>query len=143
MTSRQSLLSWYLYAYQVPRIPEWFYLGPEGTGDRLIRMLVAGGQRPDLAARDARAMTEPGAYTAALNWYRAVPWSGSTPKVAAPTQMVWSDGDKYILEKPARRSGRYVTGEFRFEVLAGSHWLPDEQPKAVADLLVDWFARFP
>lgn len=143
LTSKQGVLSWYAYAYQLPRIPERFYLGSDGKGERLARMLRAGGQRPDLADRDARAMTEPGAYTAALNWYRAAPWSGRTGEVSVPTLLVWSDGDKYILQNAARRSERYVTGDFRFEVLAGSHWIPDEQPDAVADLLADWFARHP
>jgi pimeloyl-ACP methyl ester carboxylesterase len=142
LTSRQGLLSWYAYAYQLPRIPEWFYLGVDGRGERLARMLTSGGQRSDLAARDAQNMTEPGAYTAALNWYRAAPWSGGTGDVVVPTLLVWSNRDSYILEQTARRSGKYVTGDFRFEVLAGSHWLPDEQPEAVSDLLVDWFARF-
>ena len=86
-------------------------------------------------------MTEPGVYTAALNWYRAAPWSGRTGMVSVPTLLVWSDGDKYILEGAARRSQNYVTGDFRFEVLTGSHWMPDDQPDAVADLLLDWFAQ--
>lgn len=106
-------------------------------------MLRSGGQRSEFADRDATAMTESGAYTAALNWYRAVPWAGRIGEVSVPTMLVWSDGDKYILESAARRSRSYVTGDFRFEVLRGvSHWMPDEQPEAVADLLLDWFARY-
>ena len=143
LTSKQGLLSWYAYAYQLPRLPERFYLGADGTGARLARMLRSGGQRPDLADRDAQTMTAPGIYTAALNWYRAAPWSGRTGEVSVPTLLVWSDGDKYILESAARRSQNYTTGEFRFEVLKGSHWMPDEQPDAVADLLLDWFTRCP
>ncbi|WP_137144233.1 alpha/beta fold hydrolase [Mycolicibacterium sp. CR10] len=142
MTSSQGLLSWYAYAYQVPRIPEWFYLGIDRSGARLARMLRSGGQRSELADRDAREMTAPGAYSAALHWYRAAPWSGRTGEVSVPTLLMWSDGDKYIRERAARRSSCYVTGDFRFEILRGSHWLPDEQPDAVVDLLLGWFARY-
>jgi pimeloyl-ACP methyl ester carboxylesterase len=142
LTSRQGFASWYLFAYQLPRIPEWFYLGRDRNGARLARMLRAGGQKPELADRDVRAMTEPGAYSAALNWYRAVPWSGRTRDVSVPTMLVWSDRDNYILEGAARRSSRHVTDDFRFEVVHGSHWIPDEQPNGVADLLLDWFARY-
>jgi pimeloyl-ACP methyl ester carboxylesterase len=142
MTSRQGLASWYAYAYLVPRLPEWFYLGRDGKGSRLARMLQAGGQSPELARRDALAMSEAGAYTAALNWYRAVPWSGVTGRVSVPTMAIWGDGDKYILDRAVRRTARYVSGEYRFEVLHGaSHWMPDQQPDQIADLLLDWFAR--
>ena len=35
-------------------------------------------------------------------------------------------------------------GEYRFELLEGvSHWILDEQPDRMADLLVDWFAAHP
>ena len=143
LTSRQGLLSWYALAYQLPRLPERFYLGGDGRGDRLARMLRSGGQQQDLAARDARAMTEPGRYAAALNWYRAAPWAGRTGVVSVPTMLLWSDADKYILESAARRSEKYVMNDFRFEVLNGSHWMPDEQPGQVADLLLDWFSKYP
>ncbi|RUP04174.1 MAG: alpha/beta fold hydrolase [Mycobacterium sp.] len=144
VTGRQGLASWYAYAFLLPRLPERFYLGKNGKGARLSRMLQAGGQGAELAERDVRAMTEPGAYTAALNWYRAAPLSGRTGRVTVPTMFVWSDRDKYILEAAARRSGRYVTGHYRFEVLAGaSHWMPDQRPDAVAELLLDWWARHP
>ncbi len=87
-------------------------------------------------------MASPGAYTAALNWYRAVPWSGRTGRVDVPTMFIWSDSDKYMLESAARRCGDYVDGQYRFEVLHGaSHWMPDEQPGVIADLLLDWFAQ--
>ena len=32
---------------------------------------------------------------------------------------VWSDGDTAVLGKGARDTGRYVTSEYRFEVLRG------------------------
>jgi len=82
-------------------------------------MLQSSGQKPELAARDARAMTEPGAYSAALNWYRAVPWSGRIGTVSVPTMMVWIDGDKFIRLDAARRSARCATGPFRLEILHG------------------------
>lgn len=107
-------------------------------------MLQAGGQRTEIAERDVRAMAEPEAYTAALNWYRAAPLSGRTGRVSTPTLFVWSERDKYILESAARRSGRYVSGHYRLEVLRGaSHWMPDQHPGEVTDLLLDWWARHP
>lgn len=147
VTSRQALASWYMLAFQPPRLPERLLLGADGRAARLAKALRDSGQSPAAADRDAQAMTEPGALTAALNWYRAVPLSGGREirrKVAVPTLYVWSDDDAALLAKGARDTGRYVSGEYRFEVLHGvSHWLMDEEPGRVADLLLDWFATHP
>lgn len=138
-TSRQGLASWYMYFFQLPRVPERFF--------PLSRWLQRGGQTPALAERDVRAMSKPGALTAAMNWYRAVPMLDMRrvgDKISVPTMHVWSDGDRYLLEKAARNSGKYVTADYRFEILPGvSHWMPEEQPDAVADLLLDWFKTHP
>ena len=119
-----------------------------GTGRSGLRNSVQSmaKQSPEAADRDARAMAEPGVLTAALNWYRAIPltdirgvWS---QKITVPTMYVWSDGDTG-LRKGCPQLGRYVTGEYRFETLHGSHWMLDEQPDAVADLLLEWLAAHP
>jgi pimeloyl-ACP methyl ester carboxylesterase len=97
-----------------------------------------------LAESEALAMAEPGALTGALNWYRAIALSNArqtSEKVAVPTMYVWSDGDTAVLERGAQLCGDYVLGEYRFEVLKGlSHWIVDEQPDTMADLLLDWLA---
>ena len=92
-------------------------------------------------------MAEPGALTAALNWDRAMFLSNPREtgrKVTVPTMYVWSDGDIVLLEKGARLCGDYVVGEYRFELLNGvSHWILDEQPDKLSDLLLDWFSAHP
>ena len=58
--------------------------------------------------------------TAALNWYRAIPLTdlrGVGEKITVPTMYVWSDGDTALLKRGARNTGRYVSGEYRFETL--------------------------
>ena len=57
-----------------------------------------------------------------------------------PTMYVWSDHDAALLPKAAHATARYVSGEYRFEILPGvSHWIPEEKPDQVADLLLTWF----
>jgi pimeloyl-ACP methyl ester carboxylesterase len=146
VTSRQGLISWYMYFFQLPWLPERLLLGANGKGTRAIKALQSGGQTRDAAERDVTAMTEPGALTAALNWYRAMFLSNPTRAVgtiSVPTMYVWSDGDIALAEKPARDTGQYVTGEYRFEILHGSHWIPDEQPAVAAKLLLEWFEAHP
>jgi pimeloyl-ACP methyl ester carboxylesterase len=142
ITSRQGLASWYMYLFQLPRIPEW--LLTRRNGAVLAETLRRGGQTRAAAERDAQAMREPGALTAAINWYRAMPMLNPraiNQKVSVPTLYVWSDNDIALLPKSAHDTARYVTGEYRFEILPGvSHWIPDEEPDKLADLLLDWFA---
>lgn len=152
-TSRQGLASWYMYLNQLPRLPERLMLGRDGGAARMVRTLQRSGQTREIAERDARAMAEPGALTAALNWYRAMFLSTSDPrakhkvakrKITVPTLYVWSDRDIAITEKPARETANYVAGPYRFETLHGvSHWIPEERPDEVADLLLEWFAAHP
>ncbi len=145
VTSRQSLASWYMYLFQLPRLPEW--LLSRRNGAVVSEVLRRGGQTPAAAQRDGQAMSEPGALTAAINWYRALPLSNpraSTGKVSVPTLYVWSDRDIALLPKAAHDIARYVSGEYRFEILHGvSHWIPDEEPDKLADLLLDWFTTHP
>jgi pimeloyl-ACP methyl ester carboxylesterase len=84
--------------------------------------------------------------TAALNWYRARPMLDPRSvgkKITVPTMFAWTDGDTALLEKAARNSALYVSGEYRFEVLHGSHWMVDEQSDVVADLLSESLAVHP
>ncbi|MDT5164306.1 MAG: hypothetical protein QOC88_1200 [Mycobacterium sp.] len=142
LNSRQGLASYYMYLFQLPRIPEWTML--RRNGSFLSKSLRQSGQAPAVAERDAQAMLEPGALTAAINWYRALPLSspGSiNQKISVPTLYVWSDQDIALMPQSAYDTGRYVTGEYRFEIMPGvSHWIPDEQPDKLAELLLEWFA---
>jgi pimeloyl-ACP methyl ester carboxylesterase len=148
VTSWQGFASWYVYFFQLPRIPERVFVGSRGTATGLSKFLRAGGQTPERAEGDARAMAAPGAFTAAINWYRAMPLANFVrlmrSKITVPTMHVFSDGDNFLSPKGAHASGRGVSGEYRFEVLRGvSHWMLDEDPDAVADLLLEWFAAHP
>jgi pimeloyl-ACP methyl ester carboxylesterase len=145
LTSKQALASWYMYFFQLPWLPE--FLLSRRSGAVAMRTLQSLGQTPAAAERDTRAMLEPGALTAGLNWYRAMPLSdvrAVSGKITVPTLYVWSDDDPALLAKGAHDTGRYVTGDYRFEVMPGvSHWIPEEKPDELADLLLEWFAAHP
>jgi pimeloyl-ACP methyl ester carboxylesterase len=146
-TSRQGLASWYMYVTQLPRLPERLLLGRDRSGARFTEALLGSGQSAEHAERDREAMLKPGALTAALNWYRAMPLSDAHElgrAVTVPTLYIWSDQDTAVTAKPARDTAKYVTGPYRFETIHGaSHWLPDEEPDTVAGLFLEWFAAHP
>jgi pimeloyl-ACP methyl ester carboxylesterase len=87
-----------------------------------------------------RVLTQPGAMTGALNWYRAVDRSvaAAMRPVTTPTLYVWSTNDPALGREAAEATARYVEGPYRFEVLDGvSHWIPEEAPDALNRLLLD------
>lgn len=130
--------SWYMLAFNVPRVPEMILGNPERA--RLALKVKA--KMPsesfeaylrDFAARPDRMRT-------CFGYYRALPFGNprSLRKVAVPTTFIWSDHDVAISRVGADLCADYVTADYRFEIIQGaSHWLPDEEPKRVAELILD------
>lgn len=82
--------------------------------------------------------SEPGALTAALNWYRAMPPKYEIGPVTVPTLYVWSTEDAAIGSTAALATEHHVTGPYRFEMLEDvSHWIPEEAPEATSRLLLE------
>ncbi|MCV7173459.1 alpha/beta fold hydrolase [Mycobacterium manitobense] len=144
-TSKQGLASWYMYVFQLPWLPEFLLTRNGGAFSR--KSLERIGQTREAAERDTRAMLEPGAMTAGLNWYRAMPLTDlrrASGKITVPTMYVWSDNDAALLPKAAYETERYVAADYRFEVMPGvSHWIPEEKADELSDLLLEWFAAHP
>jgi pimeloyl-ACP methyl ester carboxylesterase len=89
-------------------------------------------------------LQQPGALTAALNWYRAARAEDllDLPAATVPTLFVWSDADPAIGRAAAEGCARYVEGEFRFEVFEGvDHWIPERAADRLNALLLDHLAR--
>jgi pimeloyl-ACP methyl ester carboxylesterase len=108
-------------------------------GARRLRAMLTGS---DAAAVDeyVRVLTQPGALTAALNWYRAASAddAGDLAPVTTPTLYVWSDGDIALGRRAAEATKDHVVGPYRFEVLPGvSHWIPEQAPAALNALLLE------
>lgn len=85
-----------------------------------------------------RRLSEPGALTAALNWYRANPSLAAVGPVSVPTLYVWSTEDVAVGSTAALAAGNHVTGPYRFEILEDiSHWIPEEAPAALSRFLLE------
>jgi pimeloyl-ACP methyl ester carboxylesterase len=137
-SSTQPLASWYMAAFQLPVLPEAV------VGRSMARSLHRSGLPREDAERYERRMSEPGALTGALAWYRALPFSagplsagGSIPSSRVPTTYAWGRRDFALKRRAAELTARYVEGPYRFEVLEAGHWLPERRPSEVADLVLD------
>src|SRR5262249_56599681 len=71
---------------------------------------------------------------------KALLGSSAAPQaIAVPTQLVWGDRDPALGSAQAHLTHKYVTGEYRLEVLAGAgHWLQFERAAEVSNLLLEW-----
>jgi pimeloyl-ACP methyl ester carboxylesterase len=136
VTSDQGLRSYYMGLFQLPLLPERLLLA--GGGAVLRRMLLSGGLPEDAVERYVARMDEPGALSAALGWYRALPWSGRDPvgTVRVPTLHVWSTGDAFLGRAATEATADFVDAPYRLEILDDvTHWIPELAAKRVAELV--------
>lgn len=134
--SDQALRSSYIAFFQLPLVPEGVLLA--GGGTVLRRMLLQGGLPEDLVETYVERMREPGALTAALNWYRALPVGARTPigKVRVPTLHVWGDGDAFLGRAATEATAEFVAGPYALEVLEGvNHWIPELAAERTGELV--------
>ena len=132
---RQKLKSSYILAFQLPVVPEKVLLAGNAAVLRKMFDPLPGPARETFV----RPMTEPGALTAALNWYRAMGRHrpARLGPVTVPTTYVWGGKDVAVGRAAAEACARNVTGEFEFVELPDvSHWVPEQEPDTVARLIL-------
>jgi pimeloyl-ACP methyl ester carboxylesterase len=123
----------------------------EGKGEEVLggddfatlrAMLSTAGSADDVEEY-MRVLGQPGALTAALNWYRAMQAGlvGDIGPITMPTMFVWSTNDIALGREGAEATGKYVDGPYRFEVLEGvSHWIPEQASDDLNRLVLDHLA---
>jgi pimeloyl-ACP methyl ester carboxylesterase len=136
VTSDQGLRSWYMGFFQLPFVPETVLMARGGAA--LRRMLRKGGLPAEQADHYVDRLQEPDALSAALNWYRAIPWSvrDRVGTVRVPTLHVWSTGDTFLGRTATEATARFVDAPYRLEVLDDvPHWIPELASDRAAELI--------
>ncbi|MEY2476845.1 MAG: hypothetical protein QOG87_2160 [Actinomycetota bacterium] len=138
-TTSQLLHSWYMFVFQLPWLPE-AAARPARNPQRFADALADQGVPADKARAYAELLAQPGAFTAAVNWYRgaALQRAGALRgRVTAPTLHIHGARDRYVTRKAAELTARRVDGSYRLEVLEDAdHWLPDNNAERVVELLL-------
>lgn len=131
--SNQALRSWYMAFFQLPLLPEIL------VGRLSARMLRNTGLPTRYVEIYVSAMAEPGALTGAINWYRAIPFSvrDRVGRIRVPTTFLWGRHDVALNRFGAERTGAYVDGPYEFVDLDANHWLPECEPDAVAEAIIN------
>ena len=125
----------YIHLFRQAGVAERRLLAEDGVP---LRMLFDRKVTRDRIEGYVTRLLEPGALTAALNWYRANKLSTlEVEPVAVPTLYVWGTEDVAVGSTAALATEKYVTGPYRFEILEDvSHWVIDEVGGAFTPLLL-------
>lgn len=143
---RQLLKSWYMFMFQIPGLPEWGARRNNWQGN--VRVMQQTSRPGTFAEADFElyrsAWSQPGAFRAMVNWYRAMlRYGASAPRnerIIPPTLILWGVQDKFIGREGAERSlqrcdlGRVVYYE------TATHWLQHEESEEVNRQIVGFAA---
>lgn len=141
---RQLLRSWYMFFFELPRLPEVLFSAFNfRAGSRsLLRSSRPGTFSAEDLAQYRSAWSQPGALTAMINWYRALFRTRTKfpdKTVRVPTRILWGERDDFLLTEMAHESLRYCTSAELFTFTNATHWLQHEEPARVSELLIDFF----
>jgi pimeloyl-ACP methyl ester carboxylesterase len=139
--------SWYMFFFQLPWLPEWML---RRSHYRLIEFVLSRDpvHRSAFTAEDIAAyrtaMAQPGALTAAINYYRALLRSnlltlyrGLRP-VQCPTLLIWGEQDRYLGLRLTERLDRWVSNLTVARIPNASHWVQSDAPDRVNGLMLDF-----
>lgn len=86
-------------------------------------------------------LSEPGALTAALNWFRAGRPDGEADRIEVPALYVWGTEDVAFGSTAALDTEKWAAGPYEFRMLEDvTHWVPEEVPEALTAALREFLA---
>ena len=136
--------SWYVYAFQLPWLPEWQFARHDfAVVDSAFRGMKH--MSPADIAKYKAAYRQPGAPTAMIGWYRAlvrrlarVRFQPAAETGAASTLVIWGEND-IALDRHINDTLLNYVPQARIEYLPNaSHWVQMDVPEQVNKLLVNF-----
>lgn len=152
-TFRQLRHSWYMFFFQLPRLPEWWASANDFA--RVEKMYKETSVRSDAFTDEdiavyKEALRQPGALTGGLNYYRANVFKSlfrggvETPKetdgrIRVPTLFIYGEQDVAVLPETVREVGRFVDAPYReLRIPDSGHWVQNEANEEVNLALRDF-----
>jgi len=150
-TLRQLRHSWYMFFFQLPRLPEWWASANDFA--RIDRMYRETTVRADaFSAEDIavykEALRQPGALTSTINYYRANVFRSlarggvETPDhggIKVPTLFIYGEHDVAIVPDTVRGLDRFIDAPYReLRIPDSGHWVQNEAVAEVNNALLDF-----
>lgn len=152
-TFRQLRRSWYMFFFQLPRLPEWWANANDfARVEKMYRETSArsGAFTDQDIAVYKEALRQPGALTGGLNYYRANVFKSlfrggvETPKetdgrIRVPTLFIYGEQDVAVLPETVRDVGKFVDAPYReLRIPDSGHWVQNEAIEEVNAALLDF-----
>ncbi len=153
MSLRQLFRSWYMFFFQIRRLPELLIRRQNFRAlEKSFQDNV--GRKGSFTAEDVErykdAVRQPGALTAAVNYYRANVFerlfarkeAGAEPRlIGVPTLFIFGEQDFAILPRSVRGLNKHIAAEYReVRIPDSGHWVQNEAPDEVNAALLDFLA---
>ncbi|ELZ95812.1 epoxide hydrolase-related protein [Haloferax mucosum ATCC BAA-1512] len=136
---QQIVRSWYVWFYQVPKLPEWL-LSRNGMDNMVASLEVTSnpGTFDDETIRRYLAAWRHTGVGPRVNWYRGFRRSENPPRdtVSQPTLICWGEDDIALVPSMAEQSADYCDDSQLRMFPDTSHWVHHER-EAVTDALLD------
>ena len=153
LTLKQLLRSWYMFFFQIPRLPEWLISRQDFKA--IERTLNKVTRKNSFSAEDIErykeAARQPGALTGAINYYRANVFGrlfapkrkgegkASNGRVRVPTLFIFGERDFAILPETVRGLDKYIDAYYReVRIPDSGHWVQNEAPEEVNAALLEF-----
>jgi epoxide hydrolase 4 len=134
--------SWYIFFFQLPRIPEKAIAKDDFAFVRkTFRIDGVSGEETE---RFIDAMRVPGVVPAAIAYYRAAirrVITGRIPKtrtIDRPVLVIWGDKDRHLGKEMADPPKRFVPNARVVHLPDATHWVQNDAPAKVNELLIEF-----
>lgn len=151
-TFKQFLHSWYMFFFQIPRLPEsWARANDFARLDKMFRETTA---RSDVFTDEdievyKEALRQPGALSGGINYYRANVFKslfrrgGNTPtgggRIRVPTLFIYGEQDHAVLPETVKGIDRFMDAPYSELRIPGSaHWVQNEAITEVNEALLNF-----
>ena len=128
----QRARSSYFMLFMMPWLPQTLF----SFNDFRMLKAVYGSMSEAQKTEYLRVLSEPGALSAAFNWYRASALGGSPTETRAqiittPTLFIWGINDRAAGRVAVEAQAQYMAGPYRKIELNTGHWLMETMPEEV------------
>ncbi|CAN5879600.1 alpha/beta hydrolase [soil metagenome] len=150
-TFKQFLASWYMFFFQIPRLPEWllsrndFAILAEGLKNSTAEQDVFSNEN---IAEYKKSWSEPRALTSALNYYRAnilkrlFSKQSTEEKIKVPTLFIYGEKDTAVLPESVQGIGEVIDAPYQeIRIPDAGHWVQQEAAEIVTDSLREFLAE--